>query len=90
MKMRALVAMVNFTYAGKNRKIGDLFQASEKDAGILIVLKRAQADPAPQDEPQEVMPDTEPVKLVCEAMDMPLEPARRRGRPRTVAPKAEE
>lgn len=90
MKMQALVALRDFPYAGKRRKPGDLFQAPSKDARILIALKRAQADPA--GEPQEQAAgatETALAALVHETMEIPAEPARRRGRPRRAAEQAE-
>jgi len=84
MKMRALVALVNFPYGGKALKIGQLFTATEKDARILAILKRAQIDPAGIPGETKDVADTPPRLLVEEAMATHNEP-RRRGRPRKFA-----
>lgn len=78
MKMQALVALHNFPYAKRRLKIGDTFQATPRDARILITLKRAQADPAgiAQEWP-DVSHETPPRDLVVEAMEIPPQPVRR-------------
>jgi hypothetical protein len=89
MKMQALVALRNFPYAGKQMKNGDIFQASEKDARILITLRRAQADPAPHDEQRAVLRDTETAALVHEVMQIQPRPRGRPPKPRTAPQGAE-
>lgn len=46
MKMQALVALNDFSYAGRNIKAGRTFLASSRDAKLLVLIKRAQIDPA--------------------------------------------
>ncbi len=46
MKMVALVALKPLTYGKKNSAPGDTFQATPRDARILVALRRAQLDPA--------------------------------------------
>lgn len=90
MKMQPLVALQKFPYAGKVRRPGDTFQASPRDARILIVLKRAQADPAAEaKEAPATVTETPPAALVAEAMEIPPQKPRPRGRPRRTAEHAE-
>lgn len=90
MRMQALVALQKFSYAGKTRRPGDLFQATPKDARILIVLKRAQEDPAGKGkEAPAGRTETPTVALVAEAMGMPPERPRRAYTRRRAAASAE-
>jgi hypothetical protein len=85
MKMQPLVALQKFSYAGKTRRPGDVFQATPRDARILIVLKRAQEDPAGSPRERAGATETAPVALVTEAMGMSGDQPRKRGRPRRAS-----
>lgn len=80
MKMQALVALREFPYGGKRVKIAQCFMATEKDARILIALRRAQADPAGG---RTIEPDARdmPTQALVDEV-MAEEYPRRRGRPR--------
>lgn len=83
MKMQAFVPMVAlrpFPYAKRALKVGDVFQASQRDARILIALRRAQADPAGSVSTAQNALETPPRDLVHEAMEIPQK--RGPGRPR--------
>lgn len=76
MKMHALVALQNLTYASRNIKVGQTFNASPRDARILVAIKRAQIDPAGHSPRPAAMPPVveQPIKeLVTEAVGMKQE-----------------
>ena len=69
-----LVALHDFNYAGRRIRIGESFNAGSRDASVLVLIKRAQPDPASMPSPAE------------ERRVIPAALAKRgRGRPRKVS-----
>jgi hypothetical protein len=83
MKMLGLVVARNQTLqypSGKGRRMlaGECFQATERDARILIALRKAQLDAAGRiGEASEPAPAVDTRTLVHAVMDVPLEPRKR-------------
>ena len=84
MKTQALVALHDFNYAGRRIRIGETFNAGNRDASVLVAIKRAQPDPAG---PVSSMPAPEErtVRAVLEEALIPAALKRRRGRPRKAS-----
>jgi len=92
MKMQLVAVLKGKTclYGGKRYKEAEHFYMTPQHAKLFCTLRQVQLDPAGEDKEMPAKDTPPSVALVCEVMEMPTEPARRRGRPRTVAPKAEE
>lgn len=67
-----LTAKRELRYAGRQVRAGEEFEASEKDAKILMVINRAEraADPLPEPEPRD---EDAPKKRAYKRRDMTAE-----------------
>jgi len=80
MKMQALVALKNFSYASRQIAAGETFEASPRDARILVAIRKAQIDPAGHAaaEPAAAIEERSEREVVREAIsDAPVKRARR-------------